>query len=426
MRSLNKRDKKIIWHPFTQEKLSGLPLAIHKAQGSYLYDENNKKYIDLISSWWVNLHGHANPVIAEAIYHQALQLEHVIFAGFTHEPAVTLCEMLQQTLPSSLSKFFFSDNGSTSVETALKIAYQYWVNQGESEKNLFLSFDGGYHGDTFGAMSVGANSGFHDVFKDLFFKVLTLPYPDINPTSEKNQSIILDILDNYLQKYKHKISAFILEPLIQGAGGMRMACPDLLNKILTKVRSENILIIYDEIMTGFYRTGTLFALDQLTIKPDILCLSKGITGGFLPLALTITTEKIYKAFLSDDIKQAFLHGHSYTANPLACAAAIASFKLLLNPDTQNSIRLIHQAHQTGIDYLKKSCPTNIKNTRLLGTICAFEFESHYTNQELKEIFLNQGLLLRPLGNTLYILPPYSTTVADLELAYQKISQVFTV
>lgn len=426
--NISERDKNIIWHPFTQEKTAGLPIAIEKAQGSYVYDENNKSYLDLISSWWVNLHGHSHPEIARAIYDQALKLEHVIFAGFTHEPAVKLCEIIKSLLPEQLSRFFFSDNGSTSVEIALKMSYQYWRNIGQEGRKIFLSFEGGYHGDTFGSMSVGVKSGFHSHFKDLFFEVLTVPFPstwdgDENVYSKEESS--LKILSQHLEDNEDKISAIILEPIIQGASGMRICRIEFMRKVVELAKKYNILVIYDEVMTGFGRTGKIFALEHIDITPDILCLSKGITGGFLPLALTVTTDQIYSSFLGDNWNQAFAHGHSYTANPIACSAAIASCNLLMRPETQKAIETINNVHHKGISYLRNK-GLNIANTRILGTIAAFEVGGSYhydINKELKSRFLNIGLLLRPLGKTIYLLPPYSVTRAELEEAYYKIYKV---
>lgn len=421
MKTLSERDKAILWHPFTQEKTADNPIAIQKGKGSYVYDETGKAYLDLISSWWVNLHGHANPVIANAIYEQALSLEHVMFAGFTHAPAVTLCERLKKILPSALTRFFYSDNGSTAVEIALKMAYQYWRNQNENERTLFLSFEGGYHGDTFGAMAVGAKSGFHDAFQALFFNVLSIPFPatwDDDQALEEKESASLAILDRYLIEQGKHVAAIILEPLVQGASGMRMCRPSFINEVIKRVREYGILVIYDEIMTGFYRTGTLFALEQIQAVPDFLCLSKGITGGFLPLALTITTSSVYEAFLAEDWKKALAHGHSYTANPLACAAANASLTLLLQEGTQQAIQSIQQAHEIGLATLKSNA--KITQTRLLGTISAFEYPSVEEARDLKAQCLSAGFLIRPLGKTVYLLPPYSTSSEALNATYETI------
>jgi adenosylmethionine-8-amino-7-oxononanoate aminotransferase len=422
MSELSKRDKKIIWHPFTQEKTAAPVLPIVSGKGSYLYDENGKEYLDLISSWWVNLHGHANEEIASSICSQAKKLEHVIFAGFTHSPAVELCEELGQILPNLLAKFFFSDNGSTAVEVALKMAYQYWHNQGIKRK-YFLSFEGGYHGDTFGAMSVGSKSGFHDVFADMFFQVLNIPYPntwDDDASVLDKEELALAKLDRHLAQHGDDIAAIILEPLIQGASGMRVCRPSFVRSVIEKVKARNILVIFDEVMTGFGRTGTNFALEQIGVVPDFLCLSKGITGGFLPLALTITTQEIYNAFLDNNWRHAFAHGHSYTANPLACAAAVASLKLLRQDKTLNAIREISLVQRASIDFIKANC-SNTSCHRTCGTIAAFDLKQE--DQRLKLAFLEAGLLLRPLGRALYLLPPYSTTAAQLEEAYDKIRRI---
>ncbi|WP_250295912.1 adenosylmethionine--8-amino-7-oxononanoate transaminase [Wolbachia endosymbiont of Oedothorax gibbosus] len=423
--NLSERDRKIIWHPFTQEKVAKLPIAIKKACGSYLYDENSKPYLDLISSWWVNLHGHAHPKIAKAIYEQSMTLEHVIFAGFTHEPAVTLCEKLRTLLPDKLSRFFFSDNGSTAVEVALKMAYQYWWNQGNREKTTFLSFAGGYHGDTFGAMSVGAKSGFHDAFSNLLFSVLTVPFPetwDEDEEIENKEKHSLKVLEGHLRAGSRKIAALILEPLVQGASGMRMCRPEFVKKVVNLVRQHGILIICDEVMTGFGRTGTYFAFEQTQIIPDFLCISKGLTGGFLPLALTVTTEEVYAAFLSEHLTKTFAHGHSYTANPLGCTAAIASLDLLVKHDTMESIKRIHGIHKKELVNLSEACK-NIEHTRVTGTIAAFDV---HDAQTLKIKFLEQGLLIRPLGNSVYLLPPYSTSTFELEEAYNKIRNILRI
>lgn len=421
MNNFSNRDKKIIWHPFSQEKTAGLPLAIQSGKGGYLFDFDNTAYLDLISSWWVNLHGHAHPVIAKAIYEQALKLEQVIFSKVTHEPAVVLSEMLQAILPSSLSRFFFSDNGSTAIEAALKMAYQYWHNQGKTKKK-FACFEGGYHGDTIGAMSVGKSSGYHDVFKPLLFEVITLPYPDTwigdFSVEAREQEAYLFIKD-ILEKNHENISALILEPLIQGASGMRMCRRVFLNKIIKLVKSYDILVIFDEVMTGFGRTGTTFALEQLDLAsmPDILCLAKGLTGGFLPLALTIATEKIYEAFLDDKISKAFLHGHSYTANPLGCAAGIASLEILLSTETQQGIKNISQAHQAGLSLLQSV--NGVTRVRQLGSVSAFTLINSKLNLLVPHL-LQQGFLVRPLHNTLYLLPPYCVSVEELNSVYQAI------
>ena len=418
--SLAHRDKTIIWHPFTQHQTAAEVIPISHGKGAYVYDESGKAYLDLISSWWVNLHGHAHPAIAKSIYDQAQQLEHIIFAGFTHEPAVSLCEKLQTILPDTLNRFFFSDNGSTAVEVALKMAYQYWRNKNEPQRTLFLSFDGAYHGDTFGAMSVGKKSGFHTAFDDLLFQVLTIPYAETwvnDPDLDAKENDTLAILDRHLEKSADHIAAFIAEPLVQGAAGMRICRPEFLQQIIDKVRAHGILVIFDEIMTGFGRTGTIFALEQVNRIPDFLCVSKGLTGGCLPLALTITTDTLYQAFLSNHWDKAFAHGHSYTANPLACAAAVASFDLLMSPECQTRITEINKAHRNNIKNL-----TDIERVRIQGTIAAFDIAETAT-PALRQQFLDQGLLIRPLGKTIYLLPPYCVTSDEIQESFEKIRKI---
>ena len=423
----SQRDQKIIWHPFTQEKTATEPFVIEKGLGSYLYDNQGKEYLDLISSWWVNLHGHGHPNIAKAIYDQALNLEHVIFAGFTHQPAVLLCEKLNDLLPPQLCKFFFSDNGSTSVEVAMKMAYQYACNQGNYHRTSFLCFEGGYHGDTFGAMSVGASSKFHTPFSKLLFETFAIPYPFTwwqDDTVDTREAQALEVLTTYLKKNADKVAALILEPLIQGACGMRMCRPSFINSVVEYVKSFDIPVIFDEVMTGFGRTGTTFAMEQLNCVPDFICLSKGLTGGFLPLALTVTTPKIYTAFLDDHFDKAFAHGHSYTANSLGCAAALASLEILQQPETSIAWQMLYDQHYQNLNKLKNK--DLIRCPRILGTIAAFDLPVSFTPKKMahiKQQFMNHGLLLRPLGNTVYLLPPYCTLQTDLEKAYVKIENI---
>lgn len=392
-------------------------MPIKRAQGSYLIDEQDNEYLDLVSSWWVNIHGHAQPQIARAIYQQCLTLEHVIFARFTHEPAVQLCENLRTLLPDQLRRFFFSDNGSTSVEVALKMAYQYWKNVGK-EKKLFLSFVGGYHGDTVGCMSVGQQSHFHDPFKGLCFDVLFVPYADTWPgdTSvvEKEEQAI-KVMSKHLAECGDRIAALIVEPLLQGAAGMRMCRPQFIAAVVQLAREHQILVIFDEVAVGFGRTGTNFAHEQVGVVPDFLCLSKGITGGFLPLAITVTTERVYGAFLGDSYDKTFLHGHSYTANPVGCAAAIASLELLRSQRTQQSIRDIRDVHNEQIFDLQKEF-SYVKHARTVGTVAAFELELDNL-QLFADKCRSKGIIIRPLGKTVYMMPPYCVTRNELERAY---------
>ncbi len=422
-KTLQERDASLLWHPFTQHQTTTAPIPISRGLGAYLFDAEGKSYLDLISSWWTNIHGHAHPAIAEAISQQAHQLEHVLFASFTHEPAIQLCEQLQKHLPHSLSKFFFSDNGSTAVETALKMAYQYHWNLGDLDRHVFLCFEGGYHGDTFGAMSVGASSGFHNPFLPLFFKTQQIAYPDTwsgDTAIEDKESIAFQEAERYLEQHHLKIAGFILEPLVQGASGMRLCRPEYLNKLCALIRQYNILIIFDEVMTGFYRTGSFFAFEQLNCVPDILCLSKGLSGGFLPLALTISTNKIYEAFLSETAQTALMHGHTYTANPLGCAAALASLALIEEPSLLTKLVALQQAHQQGLSLLASTHPKLSKH-RLLGTLAAFSTPEPLST----DLFLKQGLLIRPLGCCVYLMPPYCIEPEELKKAYETMAHLLT-
>lgn len=427
MTSLEDRDRALVWHPFTQEKTAPGVIPAERGEGLWLYDTQGRRWMDLVSSWWVNLHGHAHPAIADRIHQQALKLEHVMFAGFTHEPAVTLCERLKALLPDPLGRFFFSDNGSTSVEIAMKMAIQYARNKGEN-RSLFLCLEGGYHGDTFGAMAVGRSSGFYGLFEDLLIRTLTVPCPATwldDPDPEGKEQEALDALDAHLDREGHAVAAFVLEPLVQGASGMRMMRPSFVQAVAERVRARGILVIFDEVMTGFGRTGTLFALSQTGVVPDFLCLSKGLTGGFLPMALTVTTQDIWQAFWHDEWRYALAHGHSYTANPLACAAALASLDLLLQDQIPSVWRMISSRHKAGLDALADCAP--VCRPRVTGTIAAFDLDANaapnLAPQKLKALFLDHGLLLRPLGSSFYMIPPYCITSEELDHAWRTVKKL---
>ena len=417
--SLSARDLDVIWHPYTQMKTAPAPIGIVRGQGALLFDENNNSYIDATSSWWVNIHGHSHPHIAQQLAAQALQLEHCIFAGFTHPPAVNLAERLLQVLPSNQRRIFYSDNGSTAVEVALKMALQYWDNKGLRKRKI-LAFKNAYHGDTFGAMSVSGRSVFTRVFDDLLFDVHFLEVP----TAENISRIIADIAA--LQP--DEIAAFIFEPLLQGSGGMIMYDAAVFEQLLQYCSSRNILLIADEVMTGFGRTGKNFAMEYMQTQPDMICLSKGLTGGTMALGVTTTTAAIYEAFLSDDKLKTLFHGHSFTANPLACTAALASMDLFTDPACARNRERIHEKHFAFLQKLQQL--PGIKNPRLLGTVLAFEIITEnadgYTNllaDELHRFFRAKRIMLRPLGNTLYILPPYCITDEQLNQVYECILEL---
>ncbi|GAB4333356.1 MAG: adenosylmethionine--8-amino-7-oxononanoate transaminase [Flammeovirgaceae bacterium] len=419
--NLIERDLQNIWHPFTPQKGFPYLLPVKSAKGCCLHLEDGRKILDAISSWWVNLHGHSHPYLAEALSKQANELEHVIFAGFTHEPAITLAERLLKILPANQSKIFFSDNGSTAVEVALKMALQYFWNQGLTKKTKIIAFEGAYHGDTFGAMSAGERSPFVAAFLPLLFEVEFLPLPDENNFElVKNQ--FYQLLEN------NQVAAFIFEPIVQGAAGMRMYEAKFLDHLIKIAQDNNVLCIADEVMTGFGRTGTLFASYQLRNQPDIFCLSKGLTGGMMAMGITSCSSKVYEAFYVDDFYKTFFHGHSFTANPLACAVANASLDLLLKKECQEKIQWIGEQH----DSIKNEAIhwKRALNVRSKGTIFALELnttqQTSYFNEArsyLYPIFIEKGVLLRPLGNTIYVLPPYCIDSEELNFVYSAIREV---
>lgn len=416
--NLSEKDKKYIWHPFTQHQTQNDAIPIVSGKGTILYGENGKSYIDAISSWWTNLFGHANPVIANRIKEQVDQLEHVIFAGFTHKPAVDLAEKLLIILPSNQQKVFFSDNGSTCVEVALKMAIQYWFNKG-IEKNTVIAFKNAYHGDTFGAMSVGSRGSFNQPFESLLFDVKFIE----TPTTENLERILEDFQQIITT---NNVAAFIFEPLVQGSAGMLMYEAKGLDCLIEIAQKNDICCIADEVFTGFGRTGKTFASDYLVNNPDIFCLSKGITGGFLPLGVTTCSPSIYDAFLSAEKLKTFFHGHSYTGNPIACAAACASLDLLKEADDLIEQLVLWQKEFS----MQLEKHPKLENVRRLGTIVAFDLKSngnvsyfHESRDMLYANFIERGVLLRPLGNTVYVLPPYIMSKAQITLVYNVILDV---
>jgi adenosylmethionine---8-amino-7-oxononanoate aminotransferase len=412
-------------------KTAPLPPKVVKGDGIWLELEDGRRIMDCISSWWVTIHGHAHPVLAEALYHQAQQLEQVIFAGFTHDPAEKLVQKLLTHVPPSLTRVFFSDNGSTSVEVALKMAYQYWLNQGESHRSRFIGFEGGYHGDTIGAMSIGQSSTWWQVFQPLLFEADIVPFPatfEGDDRVEQTEAETLDKIERLLQQERH--AGIMIEPLIQGAAGMRMCRPQFLQSLEQLARQFGVLLIYDEVMTGFGRTGELFACLKSATSPDLLCLSKGLSGGCLPLSVTLATEPIYQAFYSDDAAKAFYHGHSYTGNPLACATGLASLELLEQNPQQ--FQGMEQSHRQYLAQWIQPHP-RIEKIRTCGTIAAMDLKTESSGgyfdaivPVLRAKFLAAGFLIRPLGNTIYLMPPYCITPGELESVYQTISEVITV
>jgi len=406
-----------LWHPTTQVAVAPEPLRVVGSRGSLLELEDGRQLIDAISSWWVTLHGHAEPSIAAAIGRQAQQLEQVIFANFSHPPAEQLATRLSAL--TGLERLFFSDNGSTAVEVALKIAWQWWRNQG-SERRQLIAFEGAYHGDTFGAMALGDRSIFTAPYDDLLFDVARIPWPHTHWGDgglEQREAEALAQLDRALQT---PTAALIVEPLIQGASGMRLVRAGFLRAVQERLRASGALLIADEVMTGFGRTGALFASQRAQLQPDLVALSKGLTGGFLPMGVTLASERLYRGFISDTPAHTFFHGHSFTANPLGCAAALASLDLLQrNPER---FQQFEARHRPGLEQL--STHPLVKRVRCLGTMAAFEVEAgaaSYLNpvgRQIQRLCLEQGVFLRPLGHVVYLLPPLGISEAQLQRCYE--------
>jgi adenosylmethionine---8-amino-7-oxononanoate aminotransferase len=409
-------DERFVWHPYTQHGLPDVPVEIARGEGAYLIDRGGRRIFDAISSWWVTLHGHAQPEIAAAIGEQARTLEQVIFAGFTHEPGARLAAELIARAPAGLRRVFFSDDGSTAVEAAVKIALQYWQNRGE-DRRLIAALENAYHGDTFGAMSVSDRGLFTDPFAAKLFEVARLPDPVAGD--------VAGALEQLIATREKELAAVIVEPLLLGAGGMRMWPASVLRDLRELTASRGILLIADEVLTGFGRTGPMFACNHAGVSPDLMCLSKGLTGGFVPLGATLATEALFDAFRSDDRTRTLFHGHSFTANPIACASALASLALL---DEHSAARraTIEREHHSAAARL--SAIPGVKNARVLGTVLALDLDagrSGYLSEvgpALRRFALDRGVLLRPLGNTAYVLPPYCATPADLACAYDAISR----
>lgn len=411
MSELLKKDKEYVWHPFTQAKTAKDPLQIIEAKDAKLFTQDGKSYIDVNSSWWVNVHGHGRAEIGQAIQEQFSKIDHVIFADATHPSAVQLAEELVHLLGDPFSKVFFSDNGSTAVEVALKMVVQYWNNRQE-KKHRIVAMHGAYHGDTFGAMSVGQRGYFNVPFEPYFFNVDFIDFP-----SEEQKT-----LNQAQALFKSgEVGAIILEPLIQGSAGMQMYSVEFLERLVELAKSHEVLVIFDEVMTAWGRTGKLFAFEHTSVRPDIICLSKGLTGGVLPLGLTVATQAIFEAFLHDEKAKALLHGHSFTGNALSCAAALASIKLFKTDETWTNIARIEQHHQQFLPTLLSFA--KVKNARQLGTILAFEIEdgsSDYFSgikEKIVEFMLAHGVLMRPLGNTVFLNPPYCISDEELGKVY---------
>lgn len=421
--NLSEKDKLYNWHPYTQHKTVPDFPAIVKGKDALLWDENGKEFIDAIASWWVNPFGHSNQVIANAIYEQLITLEHVLFGGFTHNKAVELAEKLLEILPHNQKKIFYSDNGSTAVEVAIKVALQYNYNKG-IKKTKIIAFEDAFHGDTFGAMAASGISFFTEAFKGSLLEVIRIPVPN-----NENENQVLQQLENLVTTNEY--AAFIFEPLVLGAAGMVMYSPEVLDKLIAICKQNNVFTIADEVMTGFGKTGKTFASDYLKNKPDMMCLSKALTGGTIPMAITTFTQEVFDGFYDDDTNKALFHGHTFTANPTGCAAALASITLLQTSEIQQSIARVNENHLVFQNKIKNH--PKVKTTRVLGVIFALEIktetqESYYgtMRNKLYNFFIENGVILRPVGNIIYILPPYIISQNQLEKVYATIEKALEI
>ncbi|MAJ44208.1 MAG: adenosylmethionine--8-amino-7-oxononanoate transaminase [Candidatus Marinimicrobia bacterium] len=413
-KNLVERDIAVNWHPYTQMQTDLPPIPIVKGEGSWLIAQDGTRYLDAISSWWVNLHGHNNPYIMKKLREQTSKLDHVIFSGFTHPQAIELSENLLEILPKEHQKIFYSDNGSTAVEVGIKMAIQYHYNQ-KNNRGTLIALKNGYHGDTFGSMSSGGRGIFSTPFENHLFNVEHIDVPTFG-NEEKSLKKLKDIISS------KNVYGFIFEPLLQGAAGMVIYSPKVLSKMIKYCKENDVISISDEVSTGFGRTGKFFAADYLTCKPDIICMSKGLTGGVMALGATSTTDKIYNAFLSNNKSKMFLHGHSYTGNPLACSVAIASLKLLHRQETWTKIKMIRKSH---IDFIRENKNNNqILDIRNIGVILAITIKSdsnesyfNYLRDNIYDYFIKRKIILRPLGNVIYVMPPYCISSDELQLIY---------
>ncbi|ATA87712.1 adenosylmethionine--8-amino-7-oxononanoate transaminase [Capnocytophaga gingivalis] len=420
--TLSEKDQQYLWHAYTQHKTSDTPIAITKGKDALLWDENGNTYIDAIASWWVNPYGHSNERLAKKAYEQLTSLEHVLFGGFTHQPACDLAEALLKILPKNQSKVFFSDNGSTAVEVAVKIALQYYYNQGE-KRTTFIAFEEAFHGDTFAAMAVSGISLYTTAFQGQLLDVVRIPIPE-KGKEEACKKRLLEILS------QEKCAGFIFEPLVMGAAGMRMYAPEVLDELIQICREHQVLTIADEVMTGFGKTGKNFACDYLKEMPDMICLSKALTGGTIPLSVTTTTEAIYQAFYSDDISKALFHGHTFMANPTGCAIALESLKILAEEEMQDNLKRIHAKHVAFAAKMDKH--PKVARTRTLGVIFAMDLKVPDTGEyygtirnELYRFYIDHGVILRPVYHTIYILPPYIMTDKQLDRVYEVVEESIT-
>jgi adenosylmethionine---8-amino-7-oxononanoate aminotransferase len=433
------RDRARLWHPYTQMKTAPPPLPVARGEGVYLYTDDGRRVLDAISSWWVNIHGHSHPALNRALAEQASRLEHVMFAGCTHEPAVRLAEALTAVLPTGLTRVFYSDNGSTAVEVALKMAVQYWRNRGHPERTGIIAMRHAYHGDTVGAMSVSDDSVFTDAFPSLLFEVARAesPYCYRCPLGLERATCRVDCLGSLealLAAHGDRVAAVIVEPMLQAAGGMIPWPAAFLAGARAACDRHGALLIADEVLTGFGRTGRMFACEHAAVAPDIICLSKALTAGYLPLGATVATEAVYEAFLSDDPSRTFFHGHSFTANPLACAVGAASLALFHGGGLLARVARLEAQLREGLAPMA-SLPI-VGDVRVMGGVGILELVEDKATRaaggyldamgpRLGAAFLERGALIRPLGNIVYLMPPYVITDEQVDWLIGQVADVLT-
>lgn len=417
----------MIWHPYTSQLGADPPLKIVSAKGEFLYDETGKDYVDGISSWWVSIHGHNHPKLVQALKDQVDRLDHVLLAGFTHPPALELAHELLQFTNWKFRKVVYSDNGSTALEIMLKIAWQYFRNRGDTKRKVFIKFSSSYHGDTIGAMSVGGDSVFNRVFQSLLFSAKDFVTPACHdcPVGKNPRTCSEDCLDEleaYLSLHSDEVVGVVLEPLIAGAGGMLFHKPEVLKKLRDLTQRYGILLLLDEVFTGFGRTGRKFAYETADIVPDMIALAKGLTAGILPFAVTLVREEVYKEFLSEEPLKTLYHGHTMTGYPSGCAVALASLKIFQEENRLDDVKRVELGLEEGWSRIRAEFPEKLRNVRVLGAVGVGELETGQEKpgyiysyaREFKRICLENGVILRPLGNVIYVTPPYTISKESLD------------
>jgi adenosylmethionine---8-amino-7-oxononanoate aminotransferase len=422
---MHKNDKLFVWHPYASAIDKNPVYGVVKAKGVHIYLDSGKKVIDGMSSWWCAINGYNHPILNKAINLQLSKFSHVMFGGFTHKPATDLAKKINEITPKSLQKVFFSDSGSVSVEVAMKFAVQYWHSKNSQSKKKFLTVRNGYHGDTIGTMSISdPTNGMHSIFKKSLLKQFYVPCPeDVNTYTNKKNSKSLKEMEKILSEKNKQIAAVIIEPILQGAGGMRIYHPDYLVQLRKLCSKYNVLLILDEIATGFGRTGKLFGFNHANIIPDILCLGKSITGGYMSLAATVVSKEIAKSISRKD-PGIFMHGPTYMANPLACSVALANIKLLFSYDWEKKVKNIEKILKSGLEKISKN--SAVKDFRVIGAIGVLEMHDKVDVASIQKKLVDHGVWLRPFSNLIYIMPPFIISQKDLKFLINQLQIVINI